>query len=211
MTASTTSCVSRHGGDVAASNPALLTYTRSPRAQAARLSSTPGHASPRSLIGPPATAPHPDSQLRATVSRWQAIVARNPPPPSRPSSTRCFEALLHLAKRPGGRRCARIPSASPCPLHARAPHSCVRCPRSAICAPPHAQDPPIPPSPASLRVSPPQERPENKLRAREWRRTTSFTGPPPSAWRSGSTPRLGLGGLKKATAVGPRHPPPQPH
>ena len=98
---------------------------------------------------------------------WQANVARNQPPPSTPSLTRCFEALLHRAIRPGGRRCARIPSPSPFPLQPAHLPCCVRRPRSAMCAPPHAQDPPRPLTPASLRVSPPQERPENELRARE--------------------------------------------
>ena len=94
------------------------------------------------------------------------------------------------------------------PAHLRC---CVRRPRSAICAPPHAQDPPIPPSPASVRVPPPQERPQNELRARESRRTTSFTGPPPPARSTAGQPRLGFGGpAQGVTAVGPRHLP-QPH
>ena len=121
MTASTTSCVSGHGGDVAASNPALLTYTRTPRAQAACPSSAAAHASPRSLFVCPATDPHAGSFPLYRFILWQATVARIPPPPSTPSSIRCFEALLHRAIRPGGRRCARQPSPSPFPFHARAP------------------------------------------------------------------------------------------
>ena len=66
---------------------------------------------------------------------WQANIARNPPPPSTPSSIRCFEALLHQSIRPGGRRCARLPSSSPFPLHARTPRCCMRWPRSSMCAP----------------------------------------------------------------------------
>ena len=88
---------------------------------------------------------------------------------------------------------------------------CMRRPRSAICVPPHAQDPPRPLIPASLRVSPPQERPQNKLVAREVRWTTSFTGPPPPARSTAGQPRLGLGAPPRGIAVGPRQPSPQPH
>ena len=48
MTASTTSCVPRHGGEVAASNPALLTYTRTPRLLAACHLWSHKHGHPRS-------------------------------------------------------------------------------------------------------------------------------------------------------------------
>ena len=121
MTASMTSCASGHGGVVAASNPALLTCTRSPRAQAACPRATTGHGSSRSLIVRPATAPHAGNLALYRFILWQATVARIPPPPSTPSSIRCFEALLHRAIRPGGRRYARQPSPSPFPFHARAP------------------------------------------------------------------------------------------
>ena len=48
---------------VAASNPALLACTRSPRARAACMQTTAGHACPRSLLVCPATASHPGSLL----------------------------------------------------------------------------------------------------------------------------------------------------
>ena len=108
----------------------------------------------------------------------------------RQGASRRFSTGLYGPVAAGATACPR-PRPSLCtPAHLPC---CMRRPRSAMCAPPHAQDPPRPLSPASLRVSPPQERPENELRAREWRGTTSFTGPPPSAWSSGSTPRLGCG------------------
>ena len=93
------------------------------------------------------------------------------------------------------------------------PHACM-CPML-TCAAPYA--PTLPaggrgscpwPSCARLPRSVPHQAPSG---AREWRRTTPFTGPPPPARRRAGPPRLGRGGHTKATAVGPRQPPPQPH
>ena len=79
------------------------------------------------------------------------------PPQATPSSIRCFGAPLHRAIRPDGRRCARVPSPSPCLVHARTPRLCVQRPCSMMCATPHAQEPQIPLAPAYLRALPPQE------------------------------------------------------
>ena len=96
MTASTTACASGHGGVVAASNPALLTYTRRRRAQAA--------CTPRvyciCLPTEPTRVPRHSPARRTIPIISFYIMAGNfrsdfTPPPSTPSSTRCFEALIH--------------------------------------------------------------------------------------------------------------------
>ena len=170
MTASTTSCVSRHGGEVAASNPALLTCTRSPRAQAACPSSAAAHASPRSLLPCSCAPPQPRTPDHShyivlyygrPLSLGFHRHLRHPPRygASRRSSTGLYGPVAAgTPASPRPRPSLFTPAHLPC---------CMRRPRSAMCAPPHAQDPPRPFTPASLRVPPPQERPENKLRARE--------------------------------------------
>ena len=191
--ASTTASASGHGGEVAASNPALLTCTRSPRTQAACTRTTTAHASPRSLLRPPATAPHAGVKLSQLfwdgrpLSRGIHRHLRDHP---RHGASRRSSTGLYGLVAAGTPACPRPRPALCMPVHLRC---CERRPHSSMCVPPHTQDPPIPLSPASVRESPPQDRPENELKAREWRGTTSFTGPPPPARRRAGQPRLGRG------------------